>query len=67
MVRHSALPPLPYPRNLHLTAGALGWLAHSSLPTCSASRDIYCPGPFRAGHSGEESLAQVYREIEARN
>ena len=32
MVRHSALPPLPYPRNLHLTAGSLGWLAHSSLP-----------------------------------
>ena len=31
-LRHSPLPPLPYPRNLHLTAGSLGWLAHSSLP-----------------------------------
>src|SRR6266403_228351 len=31
-VRHSALPPLPHPRNLRLSASALGWLAHSSLP-----------------------------------
>src|SRR6516165_9795129 len=28
--RHSPLPPFPYPSNLHLTAGSLGWLAHSS-------------------------------------
>src|ERR1700722_14239327 len=32
MVRHSSLPPLPHPRNIHLTASALGWLAHSNLP-----------------------------------
>src|ERR1700741_3442248 len=26
IVRHSELPPLPHPRNLHLTPSALGWL-----------------------------------------
>jgi Amino acid permease len=32
IVRHSALPPWPHPRNLRLGPSALGWLAHSSLP-----------------------------------
>jgi len=32
IVRHSSLPPWPYPRNLRLGPSALGWLAHSSLP-----------------------------------
>src|ERR1700719_713419 len=32
IIRHSSLPPFPYPRNIHLTPSALGWLAHSSLP-----------------------------------
>src|SRR5260370_191824 len=32
VLRHSSLPPFPYPRNLRLVPSALGWLAHSSLP-----------------------------------
>src|SRR6202140_5512720 len=31
IVRHSSLPPWPYPRNIRFGPGALGWLAHSSL------------------------------------
>jgi len=65
-IRHPALPPFPYPRNLHLTAGSLGWLAHSSLPRMFGIVAIF----IALGHSvltmsGEESLAQVYREIES--
>src|SRR5437868_329665 len=66
MVRHSALPPLPYPRNLHLTAGSLGWLAHSSLPHMFGIIAIFIAlGHSVLAMSGEESLAQVYREIES--
>src|SRR5205807_9955938 len=32
VLRHSPLPPFPYPRNLHFSPGALGWLAHTALP-----------------------------------
>src|SRR5262249_53506017 len=32
IVRHSPLPPLPHPRNLHFSSSALGWLVHSPLP-----------------------------------
>jgi len=59
------LPPLPHPRNLNFGANALGWLKHSQLP-----RTIGLIGVFVGlGHSvlamsGEETLAQVYREIE---
>src|SRR3981189_2452351 len=65
-VRHSALPPLPHPRHLRLSASALGWLAHSSLPHTFGILAIF----IALGHSvlamrGEESLAQVYREIES--
>ncbi len=65
LVRHSPLPPLPHPRNLRLTPNALGWLAHSSLPQMFGVIAIF----IALGHSvlamtGEESLAQVYREIE---
>src|SRR5882762_6685670 len=65
LVRHSSLPPLPHPRNLRLTPNALGWLAHSSLPQMFGVIAIF----IALGHSvlamtGEESLAQVYREIE---
>ena len=65
-VRHSALPPFPYPRNLHLTAGSLGWLAHSSLPQMFGVVAIFIAlGHSVLAMSGEESLAQVYREIES--
>src|SRR5213594_3270107 len=64
-LRHSPLPPLPYPRNLHLTAGSLGWLAHSSLPHMFGIVAIFIAlGHSVLAMSGEESLAQVYREIE---
>src|SRR5438046_1843571 len=64
-LRHSPLPPLPYPHNLHLTAGSLGWLAHSSLPHMFGIVAIFIAlGHSVLAMSGEESLAQVYREIE---
>jgi len=65
-IRHPALPPFPYPRNLHLTAGSLGWLAHSSLPRMFGIVAIFIAlGHSVLAMSGEESLAQVYREIES--
>src|SRR6267378_457844 len=65
-VRHSALPPWPYPRNLRLSASALGWLAHSSLPHMFGIVAILVGlGHSVLAMSGEESLAQVYREIES--
>ena len=66
LVRHSALPPLPHPRNLHLTPSALGWLAHSSLPHTFGIIAIFIAlGHSVLAMSGEESLAQVYREMES--
>src|SRR5215831_4381902 len=66
IVRHSVLPPFPYPRNLHLSPGALGWLAHSSLPQTFGVIAIFIAlGHSVLAMSGEESLAQVYREIES--
>ncbi|HSC45133.1 MAG TPA: APC family permease [Candidatus Acidoferrum sp.] len=65
-IRHPALPPFPYPRNLHLTTGSLGWLAHSSLPHMFGIVAIFIAlGHSVLAMSGEESLAQVYREIES--
>src|ERR1700724_3616046 len=65
IVRHSSLPPWPYPRNLRLGASALGWLAHSSLPHTFGIIAIFIAlGHSVLAMSGEESLAQVYREIE---
>src|SRR3989449_180667 len=64
-VRHSALPPLPHPRNLRLSASALGWLAHSSLPHMFGILAIFIAlGHSVLAMSGEESLAQVYRDSE---
>src|SRR5947207_2204823 len=63
---HSPLPPWPYPRNLRLTTSALGWLAHSSLPhTFGVLAVLIALGHSVLAMSGEESLAQVYREIES--
>jgi len=65
-VRHSALPPWPHPRNLRLIPSALGWLAHSSLPHMFGIIAIFIAlGHSVLAMSGEESLAQVYREIES--
>jgi amino acid transporter len=65
-VRHSSLPPWPYPRNINLTKNALGWLANSSLPHMFGIVTIFIAlGHSVLAMSGEESLAQVYREIES--
>ncbi|HET7107347.1 MAG TPA: APC family permease [Candidatus Acidoferrum sp.] len=65
LIRHSALPPFPHPRNLRLSESALGWLAHSSLPHMFGIVAIFIAlGHSVLAMSGEESLAQVYREIE---
>jgi len=65
-VRHSQVPPLPHPRNLKLGENALGWLAHSSLPHMFGIIAIFIGlGHSVLAMSGEESLAQVYREIES--
>jgi amino acid transporter len=66
IIRHSSLPPFPYPRNIHLTPSALGWLVHSSLPQTLGILAIFIAlGHSVLAMSGEESLAQVYREIES--
>jgi amino acid transporter len=65
LLRHSPLPPLPHPKNLRLSPSALGWLAHSSLPYRLGALAIFIGlGHSVLAMSGEESLAQVYREIE---
>jgi len=62
---HAKLPPLPIPSNLHFSKDALGFLSGSRLAT-----DLGLFGIIMAfGHSilamsGEETLAQVNREIE---
>src|SRR5256886_699413 len=66
VIRHSSLPPFPYPRNLRFGPGSLGWLAHSSLPHMFGIIAIFIAlGHSVLAMSGEESLAQVYREIES--
>src|SRR6266403_417171 len=66
VLRHSQLPPFPYPRNLRLSTSALGWLAHSSLPHMFGIIAIFIAlGHSVLAMSGAESLAQVYREIES--
>src|SRR2546430_1592567 len=66
VIRHSSLPPFPYPRNLRFGPGSLGWLAHSSLPHMFGVLAVLIAlGHSVLAMSGEESLAQVYREIES--
>jgi amino acid transporter len=66
VIRHSAFPPLPHPRNLHFSPNALGWLVHSPLPHMFGIIAIFIAlGHSVLAMSGEESLAQVYREIES--
>jgi amino acid transporter len=59
------LPPLPALRNLHFSPESLGWLRHSNLPrTVGLVGILIGLGHSILAMSGEESLAQVYREIE---
>src|SRR5260370_7202945 len=43
VLRHSQLPPFPYPRNLHFSLGALGWLAHSTFPHTFVIPPLFIP------------------------
>jgi len=70
-VRGGHLPPWPLPRNLHFATeipgvvpDALGWLRGSGLQTIGLVGIFVALGHSVLAMSGEESLAQVYREIE---
>lgn len=63
-VRGIHLPPWPVPRNLHFSPQSLGWLRGTRLPTIGAIGVLIGMGHSVLAMSGEETLAQVYREIE---
>jgi len=64
-VRGAHLPPLPRLENLQFSSEALGWLKGSRLPQTIGLLGILIGlGHSILAMSGEESLAQVYREIE---
>ncbi|MBS1819808.1 MAG: APC family permease [Acidobacteria bacterium] len=62
--RGGAMPPPPTPANLHFSDEALGWLKGTVWPTVTAVAIFVGFGHSILAMSGEESLAQVYREIE---
>src|SRR6266568_2178747 len=69
LVKGAHLPPWPHLRNItYLTGehgGALGWLRYSSLPrTVGLIGVLIGLGHSVLAMSGEETMAQVYREIE---
>ena len=58
------LPPFPLPQNLHFTPESLGFWKNSNLPRMFGMLGIMMAfGHSVLAMSGEESLAQVYREI----
>ena len=66
-VRGAHLPPWPHLRNITYfeADGALGWLRHTSLPyTVGLIGILIGLGHSVLAMSGEETMAQVYREIE---
>ena len=64
-MRGAHLPPLPTNANLTFAPEALGWLRFSSLPHTIALIGILIGlGHSVLAMSGEETLAQVYREVE---
>jgi amino acid transporter len=64
-LRHPALPPIPHPKNLKLEANAMGWLYGVHFAHLAGIIAIFIGlGHSVLAMSGEESLAQVYREIE---
>ncbi|HKM66651.1 MAG TPA: APC family permease [Candidatus Acidoferrum sp.] len=64
-IRHPALPPFPTPHNLKLEPNAMGWLYGVKFAHFAALIAIFVGlGHSVLAMSGEESLAQVYREIE---
>ena len=65
LLRHPALPPFPSPKNLKLEPNAMGWLYGVQFAHFAALIAIFVGlGHSVLAMSGEESLAQVYREIE---
>jgi amino acid transporter len=59
------LPPIPRPSNLVYSDDALGWLRHTSLPyTVGLIGILIGMGHSVLAMSGEETMAQVYREVE---
>ena len=65
MAHPAPLPPLPVPRNLNFDDTALGWLRQTSLPSIGVIGLMIAFGHSVLAMSGEESLAQVARELEA--
>ena len=63
--RGSHFPPMPRPANLRLGKDALGWLFGSGLSRIGLVMVFVGLGHSVLAMSGEESLAQVYREIES--
>jgi amino acid transporter len=65
MVKGAAMPPAPIPANLHFSEDALGFLKGTKLvPLFGLFGIIMAFGHSILAMSGEESLAQVNREIE---
>jgi amino acid transporter len=65
VLRHPSLPPFPTPRNLKLEPNAMGWLYGIRFAHFAGLIAIFIGlGHSVLAMSGEESLAQVYREIE---
>ena len=62
--RGGSLPPLPSRAHIQFSDDALGWLKGTIWPTFTAIAILVGFGHSILAMSGEESLAQVYREIE---
>jgi amino acid transporter len=64
-LRHPPLPPVPHPKNLTLGPNAMGWLYGIHFAHFAGLLAVFIGlGHSVLAMSGEESLAQVYREIE---
>jgi amino acid transporter len=65
LVRGGHLPPAPVPRNIIQDRHSLGWLYGTRIPQMLTAVIVFVGlGHSVLAMSGEESLAQVYREIE---
>jgi amino acid transporter len=63
--RGAHLPPWPEPSNMHFSDQALGWLRHTNWAYTVGLIGIFIGlGHSVLAMSGEETLAQVYRELE---
>jgi len=65
--RGGSLPPLPVHGQIAFSEDAVGWLKGTVWPTFTAVAILVGFGHSILAMSGEESLAQVYREIEVPN